>query len=154
MAMNGTTTPPAGSRASDAPIPGALAELLLDTTVLIDLLRGRSAVERLRELARSGAIAPLVSPISVEEIFRGARANELDRVALLFNGLRIARVGRAEGEAAGKWRRDYAATGTTLSQADCLIAASALTNAAALATGNPRHFPMEGIDVQHWPVGA
>lgn len=30
---------------------------------------------------------------------------------------------------------------------------AALSRRAALATGNPRHFPMPGIIVDHWPVG-
>ena len=47
----------------------------------------------------------------------------------------------------------FAARGTTLSQADCLIAAAAYATAAVLATGNPRHFPMTEIEVEHWPVG-
>ena len=34
-----------------------------------------------------------------------------------------------------------------------LIAAAAHAAAAVLATGNPRHFPMRGIEVEHWPVG-
>ncbi|MHB8507980.1 MAG: type II toxin-antitoxin system VapC family toxin [Candidatus Dormibacteria bacterium] len=44
--------------------------------------------------------------------------------------------------------------GVTLSQADCLIAAAARSNGAVLATGNPRHFPMAGVHVEEWPVGA
>ena len=43
--------------------------------------------------------------------------------------------------------------GNQLSQVDCLIAAAALAADAVLATGNPRHFPMSGIEVEHWPVG-
>ena len=41
----------------------------------------------------------------------------------------------------------------TLSQADCLIAAAARSAAAGLATGNPAHFPMTELTVEHWPVG-
>ena len=36
---------------------------------------------------------------------------------------------------------------------DCLVAAAAHAAAAVLATGNPRHFPMTEIEVEHWPVG-
>jgi predicted nucleic acid-binding protein len=42
----------------------------------------------------------------------------------------------------------------TLSQADCLVAAAAAGVGARLATGNPRDFPMKGLLVDHWPVGA
>jgi predicted nucleic acid-binding protein len=67
--------------------------------------------------------------------------------------LRIAPLGRTEGELAGCWRRDHAGKGVTLSQADCLIGAAAVAVKARLATGNPKHFPMPAVKVEHWPVG-
>ncbi len=55
---------------------------------------------------------------------------------------------------AGNWRRDFASRGVTLSQSDCLIAAAAVSAGASLATGNPKDFPMPGLEVEHWPTGA
>lgn len=126
--------------------------LLLDTTVLIDVLRGRRAGGRLRDLRGSEA-PPATSAINVEELMRGARANEHARITRLLDGLVVVPIGRAEGEAAGAWRRDFAAKGVTLSQADCLIAAAAMRISARLATGNPKDFPMQELLVEHWPVG-
>ncbi len=131
---------------------GEAVLLLLDTTVLIDYLRGRPVVERVGSLVERGDVLG-TSPVNVEEIFRGLRPGEIEAVDDLFDGLRVVPIGRPEGRKAGKWRRRFAARGTTLSQADCLIAAAAHTSAAVLATGNPRHFPMTEIEVQHWPVG-
>ncbi len=71
----------------------------------------------------------------------------------MLNALRIAPLGREEGERAGSWRREFGARGTTLGQADCLIAAAALGVGARLATGDPNGFPMEELEVEHWPVG-
>ncbi len=68
-------------------------------------------------------------------------------------GMRLAPLGSEQGELAGRWRRDYARRGVTLSQADCLIAAAAVGVGAALATGNPKHFPMPELTVERWPVG-
>jgi predicted nucleic acid-binding protein len=51
------------------------------------------------------------------------------------------------------WRREFAGRGVTLWQADCLVAATALVHHAALVTGNPKDFPIPGLDVEHWPVG-
>lgn len=127
--------------------------LLLDTTVLIDALRGRSARDRLLAL-RASASAPWVCAVNIEEVTRGLRESERAAAKRLFDGLRIAALSRHEGERAGGWRRQFAARGVTLSQADCLIAAAALTVDARLATGNPRHFPMTELEVEHWPVGA
>ncbi len=127
--------------------------VLLDTTVLIDYLRGKPAVGRVNALLARGD-TPCTSPVNVEEIIRGLRAPEAAAAEQLFDGLRVVPLGRAEGRQAGEWRRRFAAEGTTLSQADCLIAAAAHVVAARLATGNPRHFPMREIEVEHWLVGA
>ncbi len=126
--------------------------VFLDTTVLIDYLRGRPAVARVDAAVDRGDV-PCTTPINVEEVCRGLRPAEADAAGHLFDGLHIPPIGRAEGQQAGEWRRRFAAQGTTLSQADCLIAAAAHAAAAVLATGNPRHFPMTEITVEHWPVG-
>lgn len=130
-----------------------MARLLLDTTVLIDALRGRPAAARVAGLRRMG-MEPWVCAISVEEIWRGLRPGEEPSARRLFNGLRLAPLGAAEGMRAGSWRRSYATRGVTLHQADCLVAAAAAGVGAALATANVDDFPMSEIDVQHWPVGA
>ena len=129
-----------------------MAQLLLDTTVLIDALRGRGAAERLRRMSGEGA-PPYVCAVNVEEVWRGTRSGEEDAVGRLLGALRLAPLGRAEGKLAGRWRGSFAASGTTLSQADCLIAAAAVGVGARLATGNPRDFPMEELEVENWPVG-
>ena len=72
----------------------------------------------------------------------------------LFNGLRMAPLGTAEGRQAGRWRRDFAAQGVTLHQADCLIAAAAVSIEAALATAYTTDFPMTEVRVEDWPVGS
>jgi predicted nucleic acid-binding protein len=123
--------------------------------VLIDLLRGRTqTVERLAALRLRHAEPPFTTAISVEEIHRGLRPTEREAVDRLFDGLRIASIGRAEGARAGDWRREHAAFGVTLAQADCLIAAAAVSLGVPLATGNPKDFPMAELHVQHWPVGV
>lgn len=127
--------------------------LLLDTTVLIDVLRGREAADRLRRM-RGDEPVPYVCAVNVEEIWRGARESEQPAVERLLGSLRLARLGAEEGARAGRWRRDFAAAGVTLTQADCLIAAAALSAGATLATGNPKHFPMRELAVEHWPAGA
>jgi predicted nucleic acid-binding protein len=127
--------------------------LLLDTTVLVDALRGRGAVERLRSLQATKEI-PWICAVNVEEVMRGIRKHERDVTVRLLRGMHLAPLGRAEGTRAGDWRREFAAEGITLSQADCLIAAAAVGVGARLATGNPKDFPMPELEVEHWPVGA
>ena len=127
--------------------------LVLDSTVLIDALRGYPATDRIRSLRRSGAQL-WVCPISIEEIWRGLREGEEQAAARLINALRIAPIDRTAAMMAGEWRREYAKAGSTLHQADCLIAASTLRIGGRLATGNPTDFPMPEVTVDHWPVGG
>jgi predicted nucleic acid-binding protein len=128
--------------------------LFLDTTVLIDALRGNPAAARVQALRESGEARPLICAINVEEICRGARSREEDAIRLLVRGLPLVPLGEAEAERAGRWRRQFAARGVTLSQADCLIGSAAVSADARLATGNPDHFPMHAVEVEHWPPGA
>jgi|SRR5437660_8024649 len=130
-----------------------MGRVLLDTTVLIDALRGRSAGERLRSLRAAGDL-PLTCAVSVEEVFRGLRPGEEEVAHRLFSALVTADLGAPEGELAGTWRRQFARRGRTLSQADCLVAAAAVGAGARLATGNPKDFPMRELVVEHWPAGA
>ena len=129
-----------------------MARLLLDSTVIIDALRGRPAATRVAGLRRLG-IEPWACAVSVEEIWRGLRPGEESVARRLFNGLRIAPVGMTEGALAGSWRRSFAERGVTLHQADCLIAAAARSIGAPLATANVDDFPMAEVTVEHWPVG-
>lgn len=152
----GTTTPPSGSGSSDDKIPGASADpvvFLLDTTVLIDALRGRPVVDGLLALRRTGDV-PYISAVNAEEVVRRIRGGEEERALAFLRGFRVAPLLREQGEVAGRWRREFAARGVTLSQADCLVAAAAAGVGATLATGNPRDFPMRDVHVEHWPVGT
>ena len=130
-----------------------MARLLLDSTVLIDALRGRPASGRVAGLRRTGT-EPWVCAISVEEIWRELRQAEQSRAQRLFNGLRVAPLGVVEEMQAGSWRKTFAERGVTLHQADCLIAAATIGIGASLATANVQEFPMPKIDVEHWPVGT
>lgn len=97
---------------------------------------------------------PWICAVNADEVIRGTPVDKQATVERFLTGLQLAPLGRAEGEQAGRWRRDYASRGVTISQADCLIAAAAMGVGARLATGNPKHFPMPELEVEHWPVGA
>ena len=130
-----------------------MAAVVLDTSVLIDLLRRRpGAIERLRRLQQAGD-SPHLSAISVEELTRGLLPHEDDDAVALFDAMQEAPIGIPEGRLSGFWRRSFARRGRTLAQSDCLIAAAAAGMNARLATGNPKDFPMRGLVVEHWPSG-
>src|SRR6516165_213782 len=97
-ATNGMTIPVNGS-AANAPTGVAsadVARILLDSTVLIDALRGRPASERLRALRRQGD-EPWTCAISIEEIWRGLLPGEEVIAQRLVRGLRCAPLGPSEG---------------------------------------------------------
>jgi predicted nucleic acid-binding protein len=131
-----------------------VAAVLLDTTVIIDLLRGRAEARRRLTAIHDSGDSPYVCAVNVEETVRGLAPSEREAAKRLFAGLRIVPLTDAEGWRAGEWRRSYASRGRTLTQADCLIAAAAVTMSARLATGNPRDFPMTEVAVEHWPASA
>jgi predicted nucleic acid-binding protein len=130
-----------------------MARVLLDTTVLIDVLRGRPAAARLRALLHAGDDA-CVCAVNVEEVVRGLRGGEEPSTRSFLDGFHMLALGHDEGWLAGEWRGAFAARGVTLSQADALVAAAAVASGARLATGNPRHFPMPELVLEHWPAGA
>ena len=119
--------------------------------MLIEVLREREAANRLRALHATEPL-PLVCAINIDEIWRGARPNEVDAIRGLLDALRTVPLTEREGELAGNWRRDFASQGVTLTQSDCLVAAAAFAAGARLATGNPKDFPMPGLEVEHWPT--
>ena len=130
-----------------------MAAVFLDTTVLIDLLRGRRGAQRRLRALRTGGDTAHVCAINVEETVRGLRPADRAAAQRLFAGLRVVPLTTAEGSQAGEWRQLFALRGRTLAQADCLVAAAAHAIGARLATGNPKDFPIQEVTVEHWPLG-
>jgi predicted nucleic acid-binding protein len=97
-------------------------------------------------------IAPTFGAISVEEVTRGLHPGEDAAFESLLQGLFAAPIGIPEGRLAGYWWRSLARRGRTISQADALVAAAAVGMGGRLATGNPKDFPVRGLEVEHWPV--
>src|SRR5437588_7267791 len=121
---NGTTIPRHGSmRNAMATLVGSddVGRILLDTTVLIDYLRGRpGTTSRVDQLEPRGDVA-YVCAINIEEVSRGIRASDEDAFLALLEGVEVARLGVPEGRLAGFWRRTLARRGRTLGQSDALI---------------------------------
>ncbi|MEJ7584613.1 MAG: hypothetical protein WKF43_11130 [Acidimicrobiales bacterium] len=128
-----------------------MGRLFLDSTVLIDALRGRPAADRLAGLRRVGTGRGSVPSRSRRSGEDSAHArNPWSGACATASGRAL---GISEGVRAGTWRRDFARRGITLAQADCLIAAAALSIGASLATANVDDFPMAEVATDHWPAG-
>ena len=89
--------------------------VLLDSTVLIDYLRGRPAVDRIRHMVAARDTLT-TSALNVEEIVRGMRPSEASIVDRLLSGLIVVPVDEAVARLSGQWRSEYAARGVTLHQ--------------------------------------
>ncbi|MBI4598380.1 MAG: type II toxin-antitoxin system VapC family toxin [Candidatus Omnitrophica bacterium] len=116
-----------------------MANYLLDSDVLIWLLRGRQeTMQRLERL--EGPFG--VSVISRAEIWAGARPSEQHQIEQLFLSLSTYAVDGAIADLAGKFLRQYRGRGPSLELPDALIAATAVVHELSLVTYNVPHFPM------------
>ena len=121
-----------------------MSKILLDTDVLIDLLRGRHSTREFLTHATQQAI-PSCSVISVAELSAGMRSGEESATAALLDALVVLPVTREIAEVAGRFKRTIRRR--TLELADCLIAATAFVENATLATGNVKDYPMSEVSV-------
>ncbi len=113
--------------------------IVLDSTVLIDILRGEAAAQTFyRELDR----VPSCSEVSRAEILRGMHATEKSATNRLLASLDWVAVDAAIAQQAGAFGRAYRRSHRGIELADLLIAATASVLAVPLVTTNQRHFPM------------
>jgi predicted nucleic acid-binding protein len=117
----------------------ALPLTVIDTTVVVDLLRGSAAAISWAQGVDRRLVASEVTRV---EIVRGLRSGERGSAERLFAGVRWVSVtepiARRAGELGRQWRRSHG----LLALADLVIAATAMELGAELATVNVRHFPM------------
>ncbi len=119
--------------------------VLVDSDILIEVSRGRNAdiVTKWIDLSNSDA-AVLYSPVSVAELWAGARPNEYDALKNLFRALTCTPIDEEAGRQAGDYLRQYRRS-HGVEVADALIAASAVGNRAELWTRNRKHYPMKEV---------
>lgn len=115
--------------------------VLVDTSVLIDYLRGHQPAAILLEQAR--ASGPLhASEITRIEILAGMRPGEEEPTGSLLASLAWHEVDAEVSEEAGALGRQWLSSHPGIDSADLAIAATAILNRAELLTLNVRHFPM------------
>lgn len=119
--------------------------VLLDSDVVIEVLRRRDPVilDQWSELAGSDGIIAC-SPITVAEIWSGARDSEETVTAALLGALTCLTIDAEIGRLAGKQMRKFAKS-HQLDIADVLIGATALTHGLLLWTRNRKHYPHAGL---------
>jgi predicted nucleic acid-binding protein len=138
-------------RVREAPAPGyaaapapPLTGVLLDSDVIIGILRGQSRLAAaLRELERS-RVPTYSTAISWAEIHAGLRSGEEPVTEAFFEArgevILDARCGRLGGAYLARFSRSHG-----LEIADSLVAAAAVTAGLRLWTLNRRHYPMPDL---------
>lgn len=124
-----------------------MTRYVLDTSFLIDHLRGEpSAVERFSRLFEDGD-QPLINEVAACEVWTGApRAGDPALEALL-SVVEFVQPGPDSARRAGLWRREARSRGQVLSLADALIAAAA-DDGEVVLTRNVRDFSLTPVRVE------
>ena len=136
--------------ASASPAAG-LTGVLLDSDVVIGILRGRAEIiASLRALAANG-IPTYCCAVSWAEIFAGVRAGEEPRTEAFFGARGEIPIDAMTGRRAGAYLSRYAGS-HGLQIADALVAAAATTAGLHLWTLNVCHYPMDDLRLYRPPV--
>jgi predicted nucleic acid-binding protein len=115
---------------------------LLDTSVLIDVLRRRHRRrELLTQLVQAGHSLATTS-LNVAELYAGMRPEEANETESFLGALDCYDLTAAAGRRAGSLKQQWARKGRTLALDDMIIAAIALEHGCTLMTDNRKHFPM------------
>lgn len=119
-----------------------MKSIVLDTDILINFLRGREEARAfLSSLIDEATL--YCSVITVAEIFAGMREHERKKTEELLDSFNLIEITKEIAEKAGTYKNRIKSQ--TLELDDCLIAASAQSIGAILATENIKHYPMTDI---------
>jgi tRNA(fMet)-specific endonuclease VapC len=125
-------------------------KLLLDTSILIDVLRVRNQRrEWLAQVVRDGHMVSTTT-LNIAEIYAGMRPGEEGKTEALLAGLESHELTGTDARVAGKLKSSWARKGRTLTLDDAIIAAIAIGHGCALVTDNGKDFPMP--EVQLYPL--
>lgn len=132
---------PADRYAADA---GALTGVLLDSDVIIEILRGNDDVIAAAVALEAGATPTYCTAISWAEIYAGLRPGEEAATAAFFEARGEVVLDAVAGRQAGHYMARYSGShGVEI--ADALVAAATTTAGLVLWTRNRRHYPMADL---------
>jgi len=120
--------------------------VVLDTDIVIDLLKTKQPViDRYLRLLESG-VTPLLSPIVVAKVYAEAFEREHKMIENLFDRCHTVNVDRAIATQAGRYAKQFRKSFNGISLEDFLLTATARVHRCPLWTRNRKHFPMPDIE--------
>src|SRR5258708_653823 len=126
-------------------------KLLLDTSVLIDVLRRRNQRrEFVAELVRAGHVLS-TSVLNVAEVYAGMRPREELDTETLFASLQLHDLSTQSARLAGEMKNAWSKKGRTLTLADAIVAAVAIEQGCQVLTDNRKDFPMPEVQLYALP---
>lgn len=121
--------------------------LVLDTNIVIDLLKKVPAVvDRFLALLEAQTQF-LICPLVVAEVYAGAFKREHKDVEALFDLCRRIDMDIDTGRMAGVYANQFAKAFSGISLEDYVLAATARTHRCPLWTHNRKHYPMDDIEL-------
>ena len=126
-------------------------KLLLDTSVLIDVLRGRKDRKLLLRQLISEGHSLSTTVLNVAELYAGMRAEEEARTEEFLGGLDCLELQASAARLAGRLKSTWQKKGRTLTLSDTIIAALAIEERCVLLTDNRKDFPMRELSVYRLP---
>lgn len=127
-----------------------MAAYLLDSSVCVMLLRGRTALAEL-PAPPEAAISGIVAAELWAGAMKAARADAADQLLELLGFIPVLDFTPAAARCYGEIRADLERRGQIFGPLDLLIAAHAFSLGATLLTGNAREFKrVKGLNVQAW----
>ena len=122
-----------------------MKSVLIDSDILIEVSRARDQVilEQWDQLSR-GDTAVMCSPVTVAELWHGARLQEHATLNMLFVAIHCIPIDIKIGQRAGEYLKQYAKS-HHVELGDALIAATAAIHKLELWTRNQKHYPMKDL---------
>lgn len=121
--------------------------LVLDTDVVIDLLKKKPQAVAQFLLLVDAKTSFLISPIVIAEVYAGAFPREHKDVETFFSLCQRVGLDADTGRLAGLYANQFGKAFQGISLEDYLLAATAKTQRCPLWTGNRKHYPMADIEL-------
>jgi predicted nucleic acid-binding protein len=121
--------------------------VVLDTNIVIDLLKNMPAVVERFLALKEAQTQFLVCPIVVAEVYAGAYLREHKDVEALFDLCQRISMDIDTGRIAGLYANQYGKAFSGVGLEDYVLAATAKAHRCPLWTHNRKHYPMDDIEL-------